>query len=116
MANGIACEYAVPEGMTPREAEKKRIDEISMSRDNLRRVFELLRSSNEAESAGVLRKIRAAPTVDDAINMLLDASLLSEFQLASEVFEPWSTISRLIGYRPSCWFLRAVSCPGPSMK
>lgn len=89
-ANSLTCEYTVPEGMTPREAEKKRIDEISMSRDNLRRVFELLRSSEESESAGILRRIRAAPTVDDAINMLLDASLLSEFQSTGKSSTTWA--------------------------
>ena len=107
-ANNLACEYAVPEGMTPREAEKKRIDEITMSRDNLRRVFELLRSSKESESAGILRKIRAAPTVDHAINMLLDASLLSDFQLASKsikyAFRRW--VRRLKGLQASLAALR----------
>ncbi|KAK3939026.1 hypothetical protein QBC46DRAFT_409619 [Diplogelasinospora grovesii] len=73
---GFICMRKLPEeknkGITPRQLEKQRLAEAS----NLRTVLGMLRSMSEAESLDMMKSIRHAQTLDDAVNMIADAGLL----------------------------------------
>lgn len=58
--------------MTPRESQKQQVEQAA----NLRTVLEMLRQRSDVESISVLKSIREAGTLDDAVGLIADASLL----------------------------------------
>lgn len=70
------CEYDAPEGLSQREAEKKRLKELSQSKENLQSTLEILRHGSEADAIAALRRIRDAGQVEDAVTMIADAQAL----------------------------------------
>ena len=72
MNSNVECRYPVPEGMTPRESQKQQVEQAS----NLRTVLEMLRQRSDVESISILKSIREASTLDDAVGLIADANLL----------------------------------------
>jgi hypothetical protein len=69
------CQYAVPEGMTVRQALVHKSKGLAESNRALYTAFEKLRDDGPA-AADVLRRIREAPSTDAAIRSISDALLL----------------------------------------
>ncbi|KAK1240310.1 hypothetical protein MKX08_007752 [Trichoderma sp. CBMAI-0020] len=69
------CQYAVPEGMTVRQALVQQNEGLTERNRVLYTAFEKLRDEGRA-AADVLRRIREAPSTDAAISSMSDAMLL----------------------------------------
>lgn len=72
----VDCEYDAPEGLTQREAEKKRLKELNQSKENLQSTLEILRHGSEADAVAALRRIRSAGQVEEAVTMIAEAQAL----------------------------------------
>ncbi|KAJ9138468.1 Nitrogen assimilation transcription factor nira [Pleurostoma richardsiae] len=68
----LDCVYPVPEGMTQRAAQRQQLETAA----HLRVVLDLLRSSSSRESLDITRRIREAPSLDAAVDLIKDAALL----------------------------------------
>jgi hypothetical protein len=66
----------VPAGLSSRDAERQKLSDISGSNETLKTVFGLLRESNEVEAAEIVRRIRTADDVGEALRSVQDASAL----------------------------------------
>ncbi|KAL8386967.1 hypothetical protein RB595_010259 [Gaeumannomyces hyphopodioides] len=75
-SSGAACEYSVPEGLSQRDAERQRMNQVSKSHRDLRTILDLLRRGPEAEAAEILRQVKSAATLEDAVARIADATLL----------------------------------------
>jgi hypothetical protein len=70
----LVCVYDLPAGLTRREAIKQNLQHLSMADGNLRSVIEYMRECSEDECLAIMRRIRQADSVDDAVQALVDAS------------------------------------------
>jgi len=75
-AAGLTCSYDLPAGLTPREAVKRNLRHLEAVNGNLRAVIEYMRACSEDECRAIVRRIRQAASVDEAVQELVDASLL----------------------------------------
>jgi hypothetical protein len=72
----LICIYDLPAGLTRREAVKQNLRHLSMADGNLRSVIEYIRGCSENECVVIVRRIRQADSVGDAVQALVNASLL----------------------------------------
>jgi hypothetical protein len=72
----LICVYDLPAGLTRREAVKQDLRYLSVANGNLRSVIKYMRECSEDECLAIVRHIRQADSVDDAVQALVDASLL----------------------------------------
>ncbi|KAL8351361.1 hypothetical protein RB601_000602 [Gaeumannomyces tritici] len=73
---GAVCEYSVPEGLSQRDAERQRMNQVSKSHRDLLTILDLLRRGPDAEAAEILRQVKTAATLEDAVARIADATLL----------------------------------------
>ncbi|KAJ9145026.1 hypothetical protein NKR23_g5543 [Pleurostoma richardsiae] len=69
------CKFPVPEGLTRREAEKRKFDEVAGANRDLESVVRLLRDGKESEAVSVLNRIRQADNLDDAVQSIAHANI-----------------------------------------
>ncbi|KAL1851405.1 hypothetical protein VTK73DRAFT_9422 [Phialemonium thermophilum] len=62
--------------MSTREAHREQIENLALSNRELRTVLELLRSTPTSTSKHITEKIREAATLDEAVSLIADASVL----------------------------------------
>ena len=62
--------------MSTRDARREQIENLSVTNRDLRTVLELLRNVSAPASLEVFRRIREAPTLDGAVGLISDATLL----------------------------------------
>jgi hypothetical protein len=72
----LLCAYDLPAGLTPREAVKRNLAHLAVANENLRAVIEYMRACSEDECRAILKRIREAASADEAVQELVDASLL----------------------------------------
>lgn len=75
-SSGAPCEYSVPEGLSQRDAERQRMNQVSKSHRDLLTILGLLRRGPDDEAAEILRQVKSAPTLEDAVARIADATLL----------------------------------------
>lgn len=72
----IDCAYSVPEGLTVREAQKRKLDETAGANDDYQSIVRLLRHGSEDDAQAAFRRLREAGSVQGTVRSLADASLL----------------------------------------
>ena len=74
----------MPEGLSPRDAYKQKVEDLSRENDMLKRTFESLRTGDAATVRKIIKRLRAAPDAGHAVARIADAGLLPPASAAAE--------------------------------
>ena len=78
MRSSLACVFPLPEGHSLRDAQSRKLHQVTKAHDDLRAVLEILREADgEEDAVAILRLLRGTESLDDAVQMVVDASVLA---------------------------------------
>ncbi|OHE98232.1 hypothetical protein CORC01_06429 [Colletotrichum orchidophilum] len=75
-SSNTPCAYPLAEGISQREAQKRKLSSISAAHEKSQRVLELLRASHDDGADDILKQLQGSDDIEEAIQSIADASLL----------------------------------------